>query len=75
MQSVPKRLSREKLAVVSAEMAEAIREAIIDEDLEGLYELIDGVGLRDAEVAEYLRAFVEESAYEALEDLFDVRGR
>ena len=64
-----------KLALVPRELAEAIREATIDEDPDRLYELIDGVTEHDVEVADYLRSLVEDVAYDALEDLFDVRGR
>ena len=67
---------REKLAaLLPARMAEAIRDAIADEDIDGLYELVDGVAEHDAEVAEFVRGLLEEYAYDALKDLFDVRGR
>ncbi|MDH5759169.1 MAG: hypothetical protein OEZ65_06240 [Gemmatimonadota bacterium] len=68
-------LSPQRMAVVPPELMEAMREAVLDEDFDGLYELIDGVGEHDAEVAEYLRGLVEEYDKDALHDVFDVRGR
>jgi hypothetical protein len=66
---------RERLAAVPAHLAEAIRDAIADEDIDGLYELVNGVAEHDAEVAEFFRGLIEEYAYDTLKDLFDVRGR
>ena len=67
--------SREALAVVPLELAAAIRAACLDEDADRLYELVDGVAVHDAEVADYVRGLIEDIAYDVLEDLFDVRGR
>jgi hypothetical protein len=69
------RPSRDKLALVPPELAEAIRAATLDEDIDRLSELIDGVAPHDAEVAEYLRLLLEDVAYDTLADLFDARGR
>jgi len=66
---------REALSVVPPELAEAIRAACLDEDSERLYELVDGVAEHDAEVADYVRGFIDDMTYALLEDLFDVRGR
>jgi len=66
---------RDRLALVPAQLAEAIRDAIANEDIDELYELVDGVAEHDAEVAKYVRGLLEDYAYDALKDLFDVRGR
>ena len=66
---------RERVALVPAQLAEAIRDAIANEDVDGLYELVDGVAEHDVEVADYIRSLIEAYAYDALKDLFDVRGR
>ena len=66
---------RPRLAGVPAVLAEAIREAIVAEDIDDLYELADGVAEHDAEVAAFVRRLIEDYAYDALGDLFDVRGR
>jgi len=67
--------SREKLLAVPPELAEAIRAASVDEDAEGLSDLVNGVAEHDADVAEYARGLIEAVAFDLLEDLFDVRGR
>jgi hypothetical protein len=67
--------SRAKLLVVPPELAEAIRAASADRDMDRLSELVDGVAEHDADVAEYVRGLIEDVAYDLLEDLFDVRGR
>ncbi|NIP81380.1 MAG: hypothetical protein GWM90_20060 [Gemmatimonadetes bacterium] len=56
-------------------LAEALREATEDQDLDRLHDLIDGVAEHDAEVAEYLRRLVSDVAFDALEEFFDVHGR
>lgn len=68
-------LHRERLAGVPSQLAEAIRAAIEDQDADELYALVGGVAEHDAEVAEFVRALIEEYAYDSLKDLFDVRGR
>lgn len=60
----------ERLSVMPAELASAIRAATVDEDADRLFELIDGVAEHDAEVAEYLRGLAEDVAYDTLEGLF-----
>ncbi len=67
--------SRERLRGVPTHLAEAIREAVVSEDIDELYELVNGVAEHDAEVAAFFRALLEDYAYETLRDLFDVRGR
>lgn len=66
---------RRKLEVVPTSLVEAFRAATIDQDVERLHELVDGVAEHDRDVAEYLRGLIEDIAYEALADFFDVRGR
>ena len=44
---------------VPAGLAEAIREAAVDEDADRLYELCDGVAELDGDVAEYLRSLLD----------------
>ncbi len=63
-------MPRERLSVVPRELASAIRAATLDEDVDRLFELVDGVAEHDAEVAEYLRGLVEDVAYDRLEELF-----
>jgi hypothetical protein len=58
------------MAVVPKDLASAIRAATIDEDVDRLFELVDGVAEYDAEVAAYLRGLVEDVAYDRLEELF-----
>jgi hypothetical protein len=67
--------SRETLAVVPLELAEAIRAACLDKDAERLYDLVDGVAEHDADVAAYVRGLIDDIAYEVLADVFDARGR
>lgn len=67
--------SREQLRGVPPQLAEAIREAVVTEDIDQLYELVNGVAEHDAEVAAFFRKLLEDYAYETLLDLFDVRGR
>lgn len=69
-----KRIAREKLAVVPVELASAIRAATVDQDVDRLFDLVDGVAEHDAEVAEYLRGLVEDVAYDTLADVFGVNG-
>jgi hypothetical protein len=64
------RLPRERLSVVPTEVASAIRSATVDQDVDRLFALVDGVADHDAEVAAYLRGLVEDVAYDTLEDLF-----
>lgn len=65
------RPTRERFAVVPRELASAIRAATLDQDVDRLFELVDGVGEHDAEVAAYLRGLIDAVAYEALEELFE----
>ena len=65
------RMDRQRFRVVPVELASAIRAATLDEDADRLFELVDGVGEHDAEVAEYLRGLVEAVAYETLAELFE----
>lgn len=69
-QASSERIPHEKLAVVPPELASAIRAATVDQDVDRLFDLIDGVAEHDAEVAEYLRGLAEDVAYDTLEDLF-----
>jgi hypothetical protein len=65
-----KRGAQERLSTVPVELASAIRAATIDQDVDRLFDLIDGVAEHDAEVAQYLRGLVADVAYDTLEDLF-----
>jgi hypothetical protein len=67
-----RRISQEALSVVPPDLASAIRAASIDEDVDRLFDLIDGVADHDADVAAYLRGLVEDVAYDALEELFKI---
>ena len=69
------RTLKQRLDVLPEDMLEAMREATLDQDPDRLYELIDGIGERDREVAAYLRGLMEAVAYDSLADFFDVRGR
>lgn len=64
------RIPTEKLKLVPSDMASAIRAATLDEDLDRLFDLVDGVAQHDAEVGAYLRGLVEDVAYDRLEELF-----
>lgn len=64
------RIPSDRMSVVPNDMASAIRAATIDEDVDRLHELVDGVAEHDAEVAAYLRGLVEDVAYDRLEELF-----
>lgn len=69
------RTLKQRLDVLPEDTLEALREATLDQDPERLYELIDGIGERDREVAAYLRGLIEAVAYDSLADFFDIRGR
>ena len=64
------RISAQRLSVVPDDMASAIRAATLDEDVDRLFELVDGVAEYDSEVAEYLRGLVEDVAYGTIGELF-----
>lgn len=66
---------RKKISALPPHLAEALREAVANNDTESLYQLIDGIAEHDVEVAAYVRDLVERYDFEALRDVFDVRGR
>ena len=65
-------MPRGRMVVVPRDLASAIRAATIDQDVDRLFDLVDGVAEHDAHVAAYLRGLVEDVAYHKLEGLFGV---